>query len=767
MTPAKLNRHPNRSSLAALAVLVTTLIVADIFLPARGVSGQAVRQPVQDIDRLVRDYDRLTLSPRDLLKAARQSGRVMLSTSRGRFDLEVEPFDILSPNYRAVTVGADGISQELPRMPSRSFRGKVAGKPDTYVRLVLDDGEFEGIIITPTETFFVEPRSNFDGAASEKDFVFYAQSSLIEPDAGECGTTLAQEVQYRAFTEKSGTSSATETSSPDPLFLPKARADVATESDFEFTSSFASAAAANADIADVMTLVDGIYDSQLGIEIKIVFQRTFAADNDPYTLTAASAALSQFAEEYDDSFAPGSPPARDLTHMFTGKNLDGDTIGIAYRGTLCILPEAAYGISQSKFSSNMTLRVAVTAHEIGHNFGASHPDQETPVPGGCSGTLMNSSALATNQFCQFSLDQITNHATGSGGSCLARSAAAGCTYSLSGTSQSLPTAGGNGSVALTTGGGCNWAVAEGSSWVNATPTSGTGSGTVNYSATANTGGPRRAFLDIGGQRFSVLQAASSNCAVTPLISGSPVAGSLASSDCTAGQPDREAAYVDIYSFNGMSGQQIRLEMSRSGSPLVDTYLYLLAPDGSLVTENDDIVLGVNTDSRIPVAAGTFFTLPQTGTYLVLATSFSNAEIGSYSLTLTSPPLVLAEQISGGVSALNSVTFQRTSNSNNTAFRIFDPFNFSSDQITRLILFTSDLSLASQLNPDPSVLSVSAGGNALVVENVGPASFPGLNGSFIVVALKRRDAGAMPTGNLAFTVTCRGQTSNAAAITIAP
>jgi hypothetical protein len=55
----------------------------------------------------------------------------------------------------------------------------------------------------------------------------------------------------------------------------------------------------------------------------------------------------------------------------------------------------------------------------------------------------------------------------------------------------------------------------------------------------------------------------------------------------------------------------------------------------------------------------------------------------------------------------------------------------------------------------------------VVEHVGPIAFPGLNGSYVVVALKRRDGQPLLTGNQAFTVTCRGKTSTPLAITIAP
>ena len=72
------------------------------------------------------------------------------------------------------------------------------------------------------------------------------------------------------------------------------------------------------------------------------------------------------------------------------------------------------------------------------------------------------------------------------------------------------------------------------------------------------------------------------------------------------------------------------------------------------------------------------------------------------------------------------------------------------------------------------MTVRAGGVELMVENVGPFTFPGLNGSYVVVALKPRIAGQqILPGNqpqsLAFTVsTANGTlTSNVVTITIAP
>jgi hypothetical protein len=59
-------------------------------------------------------------------------------------------------------------------------------------------------------------------------------------------------------------------------------------------------------------------------------------------------------------------------------------------------------------------------------------------------------------------------------------------------------------------------------------------------------------------------------------------------------------------------------------------LELIGPDGTVVAENGDALS--TSGSRIP-SSGTYFTLPQTGTYIIEATSAGTDATGSYRLTL--------------------------------------------------------------------------------------------------------------------------------------
>jgi hypothetical protein len=86
-----------------------------------------------------------------------------------------------------------------------------------------------------------------------------------------------------------------------------------------------------------------------------------------------------------------------------------------------------------------------------------------------------------------------------------------CAAQISPSGQFFSSMGGSGSVNLTTGNACNWAVSNSADWITLTsPASGSGPATVTFEVRENfTASPRSATLIIAGQSFTVVQAGGS------------------------------------------------------------------------------------------------------------------------------------------------------------------------------------------------------------------------------------------------------------------
>tara|TARA_A100001391_G_scaffold1033_3_gene1419 strand:+ start:9848 stop:12433 length:2586 start_codon:yes stop_codon:yes gene_type:complete len=103
--------------------------------------------------------------------------------------------------------------------------------------------------------------------------------------------------------------------------------------------------------------------------------------------------------------------------------------------------------------------------------------------------------------------------------------------------------------------------------------------------------------------------------------GGSVSGSLASGDDTISSGE----YIDPYTFEGQRGQRVTFDMASSE---FDTYLSLLMPGGGSEENDDRAGEDGETNSRLTV------TLPETGTYTLVATSYQSGETGSYTISST-------------------------------------------------------------------------------------------------------------------------------------
>jgi MYXO-CTERM domain-containing protein len=317
-----------------------------------------------------------------------------------RFELDLEPNPRVAP---ALNSGA-----------SRPLVGRISGEPESWVRLTRVGRGWIGMIYDGEDLYALEPGADVAamvGAGGDTDgtVMFRLADLEMDPSLASCGTVrVGERMTALQAVEAIGAEFATASSTAATKQL-----NVGMIGDVEFVARAGSTTNAESYIAARMNIVDGIFASQADVRINVSSIRLFTAEPDPFTTTDASALLDDLA-----TFRMGDPAQRalGLTHLFTGRSLDGTTVGIAFIRGVCnarggtSLTEARVGIT-----SNTTVAL-IAAHEIGHNFGAPHDGEEACAATPPAVFLMAAQVNGSSTFSQCSLDQMRPLTTGA--SCL-------------------------------------------------------------------------------------------------------------------------------------------------------------------------------------------------------------------------------------------------------------------------------------------------------------------------------------------------------------
>jgi uncharacterized protein (UPF0548 family) len=171
-------------------------------------------------------------------------------------------------------------------------------------------------------------------------------------------------------------------------------------------------------------------------------------------------------------------------------------------------------------------------------------------------------------------------------------AATTCSYSVTPTTRSVPVGGGNSTFSVATGASCTWTAASQNGWITVTSgASGTGNGTVSFTAAANTGPARSGTLLIAGQQRTVTQASGGTCTfvVSPLTPTIARAGGAVTitvttqSGCTwSAAESPNVSWVSITNGSARTGTgTFTLQVLANAQPSARTMRVTVA--GSLVT----------------------------------------------------------------------------------------------------------------------------------------------------------------------------------------
>ena len=366
--------------------------VPSSYQPTQPFSSGQFAQIQDELEGKLTTYELIKIDPHQVSSEVRKSGRFSITTRKETLEVVLAVHDMRAPNYRAVKVGSSRAGETVVVKPFRTFKGILINSVDSQARFTIDEGLVEGLILRDGKRYRLDPARKFARSATPSDFVFYETSNVIEQESHVCSVTQNQAAKI----PRTDTSEA---------FSPQRVVELATEADNEYVNALGGPANAINEILSILNQVEGVYEMELGISFEITFQNVWDTAADPYSSTSDSIQLlNEFANHWNSNFMNVS---RDLTHLWTGKNMGG-VLGRAHQSVACIFPSLSYGLS--RVDDRVPLKYNTPAHEIGHNLGATHADG---IPE-CVGSIMRPTTTSGLSFCEYSRSEITQYVTQAG-----------------------------------------------------------------------------------------------------------------------------------------------------------------------------------------------------------------------------------------------------------------------------------------------------------------------------------------------------------------
>lgn len=374
----------HRSNFKKYFVLLSTLFIFNISLFSSQLAHAKSTQQIISIESI----DDVVVSDMLAQKNA-DTVELTLSSNGKKFELTLKPNKTLLEKLKR----SDDSTLVL-------YKGEVNGMANSWVRLSDNDGVYSGAIYDGKELYFVDPATALQQAMSDTQFkrfaiqaddtqVLYKASDVS--NSGLCGTENHNQstanFNYQNFVNELNVMANS---------LASREIEVALVADTEFNADY-NGNAANRMLIE-MNVVDGIFSEQVNVQLSVV-SSSVLTDNGTLTMTDAAELVYEFRDfVFDQVGNPG------VTHLFTGKELNSNTIGIAFVAELC----TTYGVGVTQNVGSSTALVA--AHEVGHNFGAPHDNQSGSACSSTTGNyLMSPSINGSDQFSSCSIAQMDNH----------------------------------------------------------------------------------------------------------------------------------------------------------------------------------------------------------------------------------------------------------------------------------------------------------------------------------------------------------------------
>lgn len=316
------------------------------------------------LSRAFRQWEVYQLDAPALWSAVKNQGTPDITLGTHTWHLNLESSGILSTDYTLQVITPEGkeVRHTQPDIAFKGYETQQGGQ----VRLTLTDNFIYGFVEETGDTYYIEPLWYHEPSAAPDLFVVYADKAVIPNQNATC---LAKERRdkynnHPIHTEPQQDAPETITACFD--------LELAIASDRSMFNKYGTITNVQNHNIGVINAVEVNYTGVFTHDIQFsIITQLVITGTDPWTnSTDPGNLLDDFTDWGDDG---GFGVAHDLGELWTNRNFDESTVGIAWVDAVCT--DVRYHCLQDFTSSAQQLR-CMTSHEIGHNFGCNH-DPET------------------------------------------------------------------------------------------------------------------------------------------------------------------------------------------------------------------------------------------------------------------------------------------------------------------------------------------------------------------------------------------------------
>ncbi|MGE5355624.1 MAG: M12 family metallo-peptidase, partial [Deltaproteobacteria bacterium] len=348
-----------------------------------------------DLDKMFKSYEILDINSAAFVNSILTGPTeviITLPVNNGKMlDLKIQSSGIIGTEHSTLVSDEKGI-QEIQGINALPMKGIVKEMPDSEVSLTFNQNFIYGFIKTDKEFVFIEPLYHFVNKAPYDQYVIYNTEDIIVDTELRCGLTEMESERTKLKKENIDI----RVSLLGNYYLVRYN----TASDFSMFNHYGGITQVQNHNTGVLNNMQSNYDNEFNDEIRFQMGQQFVSTCntcDPWTnSTNADVLLTSFR-----NWAPnGFNQAYDCASLWTRRDLDGSTIGIAYNPGICN-GTLRVNVLQD-WSTNAQLKRVMLAHEVGHNFDADH-DAEN------SSFIMTPTNNNTNTWSTTSINTVGNY----------------------------------------------------------------------------------------------------------------------------------------------------------------------------------------------------------------------------------------------------------------------------------------------------------------------------------------------------------------------